>query len=260
MNSAEFKLYVEPTESRVARNESDFYTLRLPFRMLRHQDPNLLQVLTDTGNVAFSHNKSDSKKVLVTCPKGTAESLQWIKESLGQFDVEIREQIGSKFVDFNVIKSCSLGCVDRRLDDTGVDVISKEAQITHAGGPLVLHPKLKDEMPAAHRANLLRALQYAADARAPVGTLNYHFGAEGTSGCGMYAVLSGGSARIRETLRGPDNIIDMMKMVRDTYGRVLSPDCNITGSVVLGSKDSITYNLDDAADVEALKAEKDLVL
>ncbi|MBU0705840.1 hypothetical protein KJ657_03110 [Patescibacteria group bacterium] len=168
MNNAEFKLYVEPTESRVARNESDFYTLRLPFSMLKEQDPNLLQVIADTGNVAFGHNKPDSKTVVVTCPEGSSGEMQWIKEALPQFDVQIREQAGSKFVELTALKGCSLGCVDRRLDDTGVDVLSKEAQITHAGGPLVLDPKLKDEMPAAHRENLIRALQTAAESGAPV--------------------------------------------------------------------------------------------
>ncbi|MFH0838464.1 MAG: hypothetical protein V1880_04340 [Patescibacteria group bacterium] len=260
MNNAEFKLYVEPTESRVARNESDFYTLRLPLAMLQEKNADLLTVLTDTGNVAFGHNKPDSKTVVVTCPQGATESLQWIKEALSQFNVEIREQAGSKFVNFYTLKGCSLGCVDRRLDDTGVDPISREAQITHAGGPLVLHPKLKDEMSVAHRVNLFRAMEHAKDAGVPVGNMNYHFGAEGTSGCGMYGVLSEANAKVRETLRGPEDIISMMRMIREEFGGMLSTDCRITGSVVLGSKDSITYNLDDPADIEALKAEKNLVL
>ena len=124
MNTAEYKLFVDPTESRVARNESDFYTLRLPFGMLRQQNADLLQVLTDTGDVAFSHNKPESKKIIVTCPEGSAETMQWIRDTLPQFDVEIFEQPGVKFVEFSRLKGCSLGCVDRRLDDMGVDLRS----------------------------------------------------------------------------------------------------------------------------------------
>lgn len=260
MNTAAYKLFVDPIESRVARNESDFYTLRLPLRMLLERDPDLLQVLTDTGNVAFGHNKPGSHKVVVTCPEGASDTLEWIRESLPQFDAEIREQPNTRFVELTRLKGCSLGCVDRRLDDTGVDVLSKEAQITHAGGPLVLDPRLAEEMPAAHRKNLIRALQIASQSGAPVGNLNYHFGAEGSSGCGMYGVLTSANPRILETLNRPGDIIGMLRRVRDEYGRILSTDCRITASVVLGSKDSITYNPEDPADWEALLAEKELVL
>jgi len=260
MKTAEYRLFVDPTESRVARNESDFYTFRVPLAMLCENDQNLLQVLIDTGNVAFGHNRPGNQKVVVTCPKGASRRLQWIKTSLPQFDVEIREQAGNRFVEFTGFRGCSLGCVDRRLDDTGVDIFSKEGQITHAGGPLVLDPKLESEMPGAHRASLVRALKYASENGAPVNSLNYHFGAEGSSGCGMYNALTSANPRIREVLNHPGDIVKMMRRVRDHYGRILSTECRITASVVLGSKDSITFSPEDPADYEALLAEKDLVL
>ena len=115
-------------------------------------------------------------------------------------------------------------------------------------------------MPVAHVVNLVRALRYAAEAKAPVSILNYHFGAEGSGGCGMYGVLSGANAKIRETLNRPEDIFYMLNLVRDRYGRILSTDCRITGSVLYGSKDSMTYDLDEIADREALMAEKELVL
>ncbi len=260
MDTCDYKLVVEPTESRVARNESDFYTFRIPLKLLQERDQNLLQTVLDTANVAHGHNASGNETVIITCPEGTSAQLQWLVDGLNQFDVQVREQVGTKFVDFSVIKSCELCCVDRRLDDRGVDPVSGVAQLTHAGGALVLHPDLRDEMPVHHVATLRRSIKAAADAHAPVGRLDYHFGAEGGGGCGMYGVLSRASKVVAEKLREPDDVFDMLNRIRDDFGRVLATDCRLTGSVVYGNNDTVAYDLDEQADREALAAERQLVL
>jgi hypothetical protein len=172
----------------------------------------------------------------------------------------VRQQVASKFVDLNIITNCGLGCVDRRLDDVGVDPVSKTAQITHAGGALVLHPQLRAEMPAHHVATLERGLSVLADHGAPVGKIDYHFGAGGAGGCGMYGLLASKNSAIREHLRTPEDIIDMLRRIREACAKVLTTDCGITGSVVYKDLSGMAYNLDDKADTEALRAEKDLVL
>ncbi len=263
-------LAIEPVESRVAQNEDDFYTFRIPLGLLQKYDSDLLQTVLDTANVAFSHNAPGNKLVTITCPEGGSADLHWLILELKKagLQVEVREQADTKFVDFTTIKNCDLGCVDRRLDDTGYDPIAKTAQITHAGGALVLHPKLKDEMPAHHVKALTRSIEFAAEAGAPVNKLDYHFGAQGDGpldakaggGCGMYKVLTEGSPTIREALQKPDDIIEMLRMIRNAFGKVLATDCHLTGSVVYGNNDSMVYDLDNPADVEAIIAEKGLAL
>lgn len=261
MNNAEFELHVIPSEFRVAQSESKSYTLRLPMSMLLKQDLNLEQVLMDTGSVAFGHNKPDSRIVVVHCPAGAEQSVEWIREKLRQFEVRVRPQDQKRFISMMSLRKCGLGCVDRRLDDTGVNLMSGEAQITQAGGPLVLHPILTEAMPPAHRANLLRAMELAVKSGAAVGSLNYHFGAEGASGCGMYGALSKANPSIRETLSRPQDVVDMLKMIRDKHARLLQPNTEITGSVLLGgSGDTITYDLDDPDEVKDMLSERNLVL
>ncbi len=260
MDTCNYKLVVEPTESRVIRNENDFYTFRIPLGLLQERDPNLLQTVVDTAHVAFGHNTPDSKTVIITCPEGASATLQWLLDELSAFDVKVREQSETKFVSFSVLESCELSCVDRRLDDRGADPVSKVAQLTHAGGALVLHPKLKGEMPAHHIAGLRRNIEAVARLGAPVGRLDYHFGAEGGGGCGMYKALSKATPAVAEILRGPEDVVEMLRSVRDDLGRVLATDCKITGSVVYGDNDTMIYDLDEPADREALAAERELVL
>lgn len=264
-HGADYKLVVEPTESRVAYNENDSYTYRVPFGLMKVRNPHLLRTIVETAGVAFSHNKPGSKKIVMTCPKGMSDSVQWLVGELSQegFQVDVRELDGVKFMELNILKGCSLGCVDRRMDDTGVDPIAKTGQITHAGGPLILDPALRRLMIEQHQDHLRTledALFMANRSAAPINRLDYHFGVEGGGGCGMYGVLSRAHEEIRDLLKSPSDIVDMLKRVRDAYGNALSRDCSITGTVVGPENDSMIYDLDDSGDVRGLLREDRIVL
>lgn len=168
-------------------------------------------------------------------------------------------QNDAEFVNLTADHKPELCCVDRRMDDIGVDETSHAAQITHAGGPLILHPDLQGEMPAHHVATLTRGLQHLAQT-SPVARLDYHFGIEGGQGCGMFALLSGKNHTIREALQSPEDVREMLLHIRDKFAAVLATNCRITGTVVTPENDISTFDLDADADFAGLLDHKDLVL
>jgi len=262
MHNCEYELHLEATESRLAQNEDNSYTFRVPFGLLKTPDSNLLKTVIETAGVAFGHNRPDSKNLVITCPVGHSEDINWLVTGLKQagIQVQVKEQARSKFVDITALKGSTLCCVDRRLDDQGVHPLTQTGQITHAGGPLVLDPNLRQEMPANHVEVLQKGIQTLAEAGAPLKALDYHFGAEGGGGCGMYNLLTRLNQRIKDALSTPQDICEMLNRVRDELGRFAATDCMITGSVVYGDGSTMTYNLDEVEDKEALLAERNLVL
>lgn len=261
--SNNFCLQIEPTESRISLNEKNFYTLRVPSELLIKDDLNFLQAVIDTANVAFSHNNSESKKIIeITCPDGASENLEWLLTELRRsgFDPRIKTQKKSRFVELSFLDSCSLDCVDRRLDDMGVNPITRTSQITHPGGPLVLHPYLEGIVPLHHVETVKRSLKLLKGAGSSVNRLGSHMGAEGEPGCGMLALLKRDNSSVGEILSNPDDLCIMMDLIRDKYWDLLASHCSATGTVVYPDGSSCCFDLDNDGDVNDLKSEKDLQL
>jgi hypothetical protein len=262
--SENHQLILNPSESRIGYNDNRFYTFRLPLHIMEVEDPNTLCSIVDTAKAVFRHNKPDSKKVIITCPEGGTKKLIWITRALEKEGMKVTMQVQpkNKFIDLSVIGGVELCCVDRRMDDKGATEDS--TQITHSGGPLVLHPDLeKVESIQPYRQTIIRSLSAANAAGSPVKRLDYHFGAEGGAGCGMYATLLKDPVIgpiFRAKLNTPDQIRVMLDKIRHGLRDILSADCRITGTVIDGKEASIVYDLDKRADAKGLSEERDLVL
>ena len=263
-NSENHQLILNPSESRIGYNDNRFYTFRLPLHIMEVEDPNTLRSIVDTAKSVFRHNKSDSKKVIITCPEGGQKKLIWITRALEQEGMSVTMQIQpkNKFIELSAISGVELCCVDRRMDDKGAT--EESTQITHSGGPLLLHPDLeKVESVQPYRQTIVRSLSAANASGSPVRRLDCHLGAEGGAGCGMYATLLKDPVIgpiFRAKLHTPEQIRVMLDRIRHGLRDILSTDCRITATVIDGKEASIVYDLDKRADAKGLSDEMDLVL
>jgi hypothetical protein len=107
-----------------------------------------------------------------------------------------------------------------------------------------------------------RVLPFMKPRKRPL-VMDYHFGSNGATGCGMYTALSRHpdiGKILREKLHTPEQIIAMLKKIRDELQDILQSDCQIRGTVIDNRGRDIIYDLDDRGDVNSLLKEKDLAL